>query len=142
MAIDGANGNGCVIALDKADVTDVTDSGGTKLNLNNCSLYINSDDKYALNMSGGATINACSAFITGNYVTSGGASLTTPPAGSSCPAGSGTFTGVSPISDPYCADPCNLCVDPILLRMQPKQFQSEWRGLQNPFGWVVRLCLL
>ena len=43
-------------------------------------------------MSGGAKINALSAFITGNYSTSGGATLNTT---------NGTFTGVAPIGDPY-----------------------------------------
>jgi Flp pilus assembly protein TadG len=93
VATVGAAGNGCVIALDKANIIDVSNSGGATLNLNNCSLYVNSDNTKALNMSGGATINACSAFITGGYATSGGASLNTPPTGSSCPSGSGTFTG-------------------------------------------------
>jgi hypothetical protein len=46
-------------------------------------------------MSGGATINALSAFITGGYVTSGGASLNT------TPTPNAISTGVSPISDPY-----------------------------------------
>ena len=88
----GASGNGCVLALDTANVTDDSVSGGAKLNLNNCSLYVNSDSTTALQMSGGASINAVSAFITGNYTTSGGASLNTT---------QGTFTGVPPITDPY-----------------------------------------
>ena len=92
VAVAGASGNGCVFALDTANVTDDGVSGGAKLNLNNCSLYINSSSTQALQMSGGASINAISAFITGNYSTSGGASLNTT---------KGTFTGVAPISDPY-----------------------------------------
>ena len=91
MAV-GASGNGCVLALDTANVTDDSLSGGATLNLSNCSLYINSVSTHALSMSGGARINALSAFITGNYSTSGGATLNTT---------NGTFTGVAPIGDPY-----------------------------------------
>ena len=92
VAVAGTAGNGCVLALDTANVTDDEVSGGAKLNLNNCNVYINSSSTQALQMSGGASINAVSAFITGNVSTSGGASLNTT---------KGTFTGVAPISDPY-----------------------------------------
>ena len=92
VAVAGTGGNGCVLALDTANVTDDGVSGGAKLNLNNCNLYINSSSTQALQMSGGASINAVSAFITGNVSTSGGASLNT---------SKGTFTGVAPIGDPY-----------------------------------------
>ena len=92
VAVAGASGNGCVLALDTANVIDDGVSGGAELNLNNCSLYINSSSSQALQMSGGASINAVSAFITGSYSTSGGASLNTT---------KGTFTGVAPASDPY-----------------------------------------
>jgi hypothetical protein len=92
----GGSGSGCVLALDTANVTDESISGGAKLNLNNRSLYINSSSSQALNMSGGASVNAFSAYIVGNYTLSGGASLTTT---------KGTFTGVSPISDPYASVP-------------------------------------
>ena len=92
----GASGNGCVLALDTANVTDDSVSGNITVNLGNCSLYINSSSTHALNMSGGARINATSAFITGNYSTSGGARLNTT---------NGTFTGVAPLSDPYAGIP-------------------------------------
>ena len=54
----GASGNGCVLALDTANVTDDSVSGNITVNLGNCSLYINSSSTHALNMSGGARINA------------------------------------------------------------------------------------
>ena len=85
-------GSGCVVALDKGDVVDVTDSGNTILNLNSCSLYINSNDSAALTMTGGAVIDAGAAYITGGVSTSGGAALDTT---------KGTYTGTPPISDPY-----------------------------------------
>jgi Flp pilus assembly protein TadG len=92
VALAGTGGNGCVMALDKGDVTDITDSGGTTLTLNSCSLYVNSPSSSALTMSGGATITAQSAYIVGNYTTSGGASLTT---------SAGTHTGTAAATDPY-----------------------------------------
>ncbi len=85
-------GNGCVVALDGGIVTDVQSSGGITLDLNNCSLYSNSPYSRSVSLSGGATINAQSAYISGSYVASGGARLNTT---------SGINTGVSPISDPY-----------------------------------------
>jgi len=85
-------GSGCVAALDKGDVVDVTDSGSTVLNLNSCSLYINSSDSAALTMTGGAIIDAGAAYITGGVSTSGGAALETT---------KGTYTGTPPINDPY-----------------------------------------
>ena len=85
-------GSGCVVALDRGDVVDVTDSGNTILNLNGCSLYINSSDSAALTMTGGAVIDAGAAYITGGVSTSGGAALDTT---------KGTYTGTPPINDPY-----------------------------------------
>ena len=92
VALASVSGSGCVLALDRGSVTDVTESGNTTLNLNNCSLYINSPNAAALSMSGGATTNANAAYISGSYSTSGGAHLNTT---------SGTHTGVNPINDPY-----------------------------------------
>lgn len=92
VALVNTSGSGCVVALDRGNVTDISDSGGTILNLNNCSLYVNAPDSNALSMSGSATINALSAYISGGVSTSGSARLNTT---------SGTYTGVNPISDPY-----------------------------------------
>ena len=87
-----ATGSGCVVALDKGDVVDVTDNGNTVLNLNACSLYVNSSDTAALTMTGGAVIDAGAAYIVGGVSTSNGAALDTT---------KGTFTGTAPINDPY-----------------------------------------
>jgi Flp pilus assembly protein TadG len=92
VALISASGNDCVLALDKGNVVDVTDSGATNLNLTNCSIYINSSDTTALTMSGGAIITASAAYITGGDSLSGGAKLNTT---------SGVHTGATPISDPY-----------------------------------------
>ncbi|HUZ74672.1 MAG TPA: pilus assembly protein TadG-related protein [Stellaceae bacterium] len=85
-------GDGCVLALDSGNVTDVTDSGSTSLQLNNCSIYVNGSSSSALTLSGGAVINSKSAYISGNYTTAGGAALNTT---------AGTHTGVNPAPDPY-----------------------------------------
>jgi Flp pilus assembly protein TadG len=86
------NGSACVLALDRSNVTDVSGNGNTTLNLNSCNLYVNSPSNSALNLVGQATINAEAAFISGNYTTSGQASLNTT---------AGTFTGAAPANDPY-----------------------------------------
>jgi Flp pilus assembly protein TadG len=85
-------GSACVLALDRSDITDVSDNGNTTLNLNSCNLYVNSPSNSALQLKGQATINAEAAFISGNYTTSGQASLNTT---------AGTFTGASAANDPY-----------------------------------------
>lgn len=87
-----SGGNGCVMALDQGNITDVNDNGGATLNLKSCSLYVNSSKSNALSMTGGAQINADSAYIVGNYTAVGGAKLN---------ASGGIHTGVDPASDPY-----------------------------------------
>jgi hypothetical protein len=84
--------SGCVLALDRGDVTDVTDTGNTTLNLIHCNIYVNSPATSALRLVGGAVINAHAAYISGNYTTSGQAALNTT---------AGTHTGAPPVDDPY-----------------------------------------
>jgi Flp pilus assembly protein TadG len=85
-------GSGCVLTLDQGNVVDLSDSGGSVLNLNSCSLYINSSASNALSMSGSATIDAGAAYIVGGTSETGSANLNTT---------KGTYTGVPPINDPY-----------------------------------------
>jgi Flp pilus assembly protein TadG len=93
VAAGTGQGTGCVLALDRGDAIDVTDSGNTTVNLSNCALYINSNDASgALTMSGGAVINASAAYIVGGVSESGGSVLNTT---------KGTFTGSAPLNDPY-----------------------------------------
>jgi Flp pilus assembly protein TadG len=92
VATMNPNGGACVLALDRGNVTDVSDNGNTTLNLPDCNLRINSPSNSALTLSGQATINANAAFISGNYTTSGKASLNTT---------AGTFTNYAPANDPY-----------------------------------------
>ena len=93
VATAAINGTGCVLALDRGNVVDATDTGNGTLNLTNCAIYINSDDPTgALTMTGNATINAAGAYITGGVSTTGNAALNT---------SGNTHTGVAPINDPY-----------------------------------------
>jgi Flp pilus assembly protein TadG len=92
VATKNPNGSGCVLALDRSDITDLFDNGNTTINLGSCNLYVDSPSSSALQLKGQATINADAAFISGNYTTSGQASLNTT---------NGTFTGAQPANDPY-----------------------------------------
>jgi Flp pilus assembly protein TadG len=91
VATLNAGGNACVLALDRSNVTDVSDNGNTTLHMNNCNLWVNSPSSSALNLAGQATIYANQAYISGNYTTSGQAALHT----------NNTFTGAAPANDPY-----------------------------------------
>jgi Flp pilus assembly protein TadG len=92
VATMNPSGSACIMALDRGNVTDLSDNGNTTLNLPGCNLYINSPSSSALTLTGQATINANAAYIAGNYTTSGRASLNTT---------SGTFTGAAAANDPY-----------------------------------------
>lgn len=92
QAVATLTSTGCVMALDSGSITDVTDTGNTVLNLQNCNLVVNSPASDALRLTGSAQINANAAYIVGNYTTSGQAALNTT---------QGVHTGVSGASDPY-----------------------------------------
>lgn len=93
VATTSISGNGCVLTLDRGNVQDLSTNGNSTLNLNSCSIYINSDDASgALTMVGNSTINASSAYIVGGDSLSGNASLSTT---------AGTHTGATAINDPY-----------------------------------------
>lgn len=90
VATPGASG--CVLALDRGSVTDVSNNGQTTVNLNHCNLYVNSSSNTALSLVGGATTNAYAAYISGDYSTSAQGALNTT---------SGTHTHAAPTDDPY-----------------------------------------
>jgi Flp pilus assembly protein TadG len=93
VALEGTSSDGCVMALDKGDVTDgLGDSGTGKLTLNGCTIYVNSSSASALQMSGSASIKALAAYIVGNYSMSGTASFTTT---------NGITTGATAAPNPY-----------------------------------------
>lgn len=85
-------GTGCVLTLDRGDVTDVIDAGTANLNISTCSLYVNSPSSSALTLTGNAQINALSAYISGNYTQGGSSQFNT---------SQGVHTGANPIADPY-----------------------------------------
>src|SRR3954447_7937365 len=90
VALANADGKGCVLALNQALSGTATGQGGTKVNLNNCSLYDNSADASGLTVGGSATLSALSVNVVGGI--SGQASITTT---------QGVQTGVAPAVDPY-----------------------------------------
>ena len=89
LANTSLTGQACVVALDPNDVTSVTTSGSTALSFPGCSLYVDSTSPSALTMTGGATIDASTAYLVGGVSGSG---LTT---------ANGIYTGVDPLIDPY-----------------------------------------
>jgi len=57
---------GCVLALDQSSYIDIKDSGNVTLNMQNCSMYVNSDNRTsALWLNGNVTVNAYSTFVDG-----------------------------------------------------------------------------
>jgi Flp pilus assembly protein TadG len=82
----------CVVALDSNSETAMTASGtAVALNFPTCSLYINSPYTSALDLNGQPTIIPKTAYIVGSY---------NDPHNSLQPV-SGTYTGVTPLTDPY-----------------------------------------
>jgi Flp pilus assembly protein TadG len=108
----GSPGNGCVVALNGASITDIFNQGTTNVNLIGCDIYDNSPSGSALTVVGDATISANGAYIVGNYSTSGGGTFTTK---SVADGGDGTNVNWgSPAVDPFAGDlagvnPPNTC---------------------------------
>ena len=92
-AVAAPSGTGCVLALDSKASAATFGNGTTNVNLIACSLYVNSSSSSALDIVGGASISAYSASIVGNFVDSGGGSITTTPGP--------LTTGTTPAADPY-----------------------------------------
>jgi Flp pilus assembly protein TadG len=93
----GTGGNGCILALDTGNIAGVVNSGNSTVNINNCSMYVNSDDPNgALTMSGSVTINAWSAYMVGSPNITAPAQLNT---------SHGTFPGSQAATDPYAGTP-------------------------------------
>ena len=91
-AVAAPSGTGCVLALDSKASAATFGNGTTNVNLIACSLYVNSSSSSALDIVGGASLSAYSASIVGNFVDSGGGSITT---------AHGLNTGTTPAADPY-----------------------------------------
>lgn len=95
-------GNGCILALNQSDVIGVSNSGSSTLNIQSCSMYVNSSDPNgALTMSGsssaGTIINAYQVYMVGGPSITSTATINT---------SAGPYvTGASPVSDPYAGTP-------------------------------------
>lgn len=82
----------CLIALNATAAGAVTISGGVVVNLDNCDAHVNSSNTKALKASGGAALNAASAYIVGRSNLTGGAQINV----------TGNYQqNASPTSDPY-----------------------------------------
>jgi len=91
VAVPGNNGTGCVLSLNLTATGGVTSKGNSAINLNQCSVYDDSNDSGSALVNGGtATIDALSVNVVGAI--SGGSGITTT---------QGTYVGISPIADPY-----------------------------------------
>jgi len=81
----------CVISLDPSAQQAVGVSGSGTLSMP-CDLFVNSTNSDGTDLSGGASISAKDIYLTGNYKTSGGSSI----------SATGTFDiGSAAIADPY-----------------------------------------
>jgi hypothetical protein len=88
-----ATDTGCVLALNRASISDVSLSGGVNMTFSNCALYDNSPltgGSGALNMSNNATLTASAVYVSGSINTTSGITAT-----------DGIHTGVNPAADPY-----------------------------------------
>ena len=92
VALQGAPGTDCVLALDTGASASTFGNGTTDVNLVACGLAVNSNSSSALNLVGGATLTADSASIVGGYVDSGQATITTT---------HGIKTGADSVVNPY-----------------------------------------
>jgi hypothetical protein len=90
VAVSAVGGPACVLALDTGVAADVFTNGTTEVDLVGCGLAVNSNSGSALDIVGGAVINADDASIVGGVAGSG--TLNTV---------NGTTTGASPTQDPY-----------------------------------------
>jgi len=84
----------CVLALNSGAAVDTLVNGTTNVNLNGCSLAVNSTSGTALDIVGNAVINAASAQIVGGVGGNGTLNTTL-----------GTETGAPPTQDPYAGTP-------------------------------------
>jgi hypothetical protein len=89
VAIEGAAGNACVLALNGNAKGALKGAGTMKATLNGCGLAVNSKNTTALETDGGAIVTADSADIVGGV------------SGSGLTAAKGINTGTKPTRDPY-----------------------------------------
>ena len=83
----------CVLALDPTANASMTNQGTANINLDGCSIAVNSSHSTAMSLAGASILTTDCISIVGNYSTGGGASLTT-----DC---SEPLTGARAVDDPY-----------------------------------------
>ena len=93
-ATSGGSTN-CMYLLDRTDSETLYVTGGSRMQLPSCSMYIDSNSPTAVTVSGGSSITASSISIVGSDSVTGGSTIT--PAN---PA-----TGTSPVADPLASLP-------------------------------------
>jgi hypothetical protein len=101
VAMRGAQGTGCVIALSPTAPNAFNTSGGAVFNAPTCTVYDNSADAGAASFSNNSTVNIQAINVVGNIV-------------GAMPSGT-IRTGVAPTPDPYASlapPPLGACVDP------------------------------
>lgn len=107
-ALATSDGLGCVLALNPSASGAATSQGSTSVNLNNCSLYDNSNNATALVAGGSSSLTALSVGVVGGIsstnnivttlgITTGGGAVTDPYANSSFTAPSGNCQNQSPL---------------------------------------------
>lgn len=92
VALQGAPGTGCVLALDAGASAATFGNGTTNVDLVKCGLYVNSNSSSALTLVGNARIEADSVSIVGNLPAADRSSITST---------QGITTGAAPAADPY-----------------------------------------
>jgi hypothetical protein len=93
VSLAGMQGNACVLALDPSAKGALTATGTSSVNLNGCSIAVNSvDPSAALLTQGSAIITTDSANIVGGVTDSGSSKIV---------ATNGITTGAAPTADPY-----------------------------------------
>jgi Flp pilus assembly protein TadG len=93
VAVAGQSGNGCVIAFNAQVNWAVLENGAADVNLQSCSMYVNSTDPNGLYFNGSGKLHADKLFLAGNYGTNGNVTVDVKP--------ENIFRGQPPIADPY-----------------------------------------
>lgn len=93
VATVGANGDGCVIAFNAEVTWAVLENGTPDVNLQHCSMYVNSKDPKGLYLNGSGKLHASALYLAGSYGTNGNVTVDVP--------ADKIFKGQTPIPDPY-----------------------------------------
>lgn len=90
----GTTTEACVLALDPTATAALSNTGGAVINLDGCSVAVNSDDDRALDIGGGSLLTTECVSVVGGYRESGGGEIDT----TECAE---PLTGMRAVEDPY-----------------------------------------